>query len=98
MSGSSLRRVQELPKDCYHVQFVSKSAGWCSIGNSIFQSGDGGQTWRPLAVPEDELKHGFSDNLWQFQLMTPGHGWVRNSRAHFWTRDGGRSWRSFRLP
>ena len=67
-----------------------------SVGNGIWRSGDGGETWAPMGLPESErvnriVVHPSNGNI--VYACVPGKLWSDSAdRGLYKTIDGGRNW------
>jgi len=82
------------------VVWVGSGESWTrnsvSVGNGIYRSGDGGDTWQHMGLPESEriariiVSPGDSNTVY---ACVPGRLWSdSNDRGLYKTVDGGKSW------
>ncbi|MBI3766262.1 MAG: hypothetical protein HY277_07155 [Ignavibacteriales bacterium] len=87
-------RVIATPRPGYQmkaVEFKDSLHGWCSAGDQLYRTEDGGHTWYPGSQPS--LPNGFFD----LSFSDTVHGWAVGTffgdDALIWrTTDGGRTW------
>ena len=106
--GRSWTRQAIETKDAINdLYFRNKEDGYVVAGNSIFTTGDGGQTWRELRRYFASDFGGALPELYSVRFSGKKKGWVVGSISRndvvidslvLFTNDGGTSWQRQRLP
>ena len=89
------------------IYFRNKEDGYLLAGNSIFQTEDGGQTWREIRRYFASDFGGALPELYSVRFSGKKRGWVVGSVSNndvvvdslvIYTNDGGKSWQRQRVP
>ena len=89
------------------IYFRNKDNGYLLAGNSIFQTDDGGETWREIRRYFATDFGGALPELYSVRFSGKKRGWVVGSISNndvvvdslvIYTNDGGKSWQRQRLP
>lgn len=89
------------------IYFRNKEDGYLLAGNSIFQTDDGGQTWREIRRYFATDFGGAQPELYSVRFSGKKRGWVVGSISAdervvdslvIYTDDGGKSWQRQRVP
>ncbi|MDT4966413.1 MAG: hypothetical protein QOJ64_1150 [Acidobacteriota bacterium] len=89
------------------IYFRNKDNGYLLAGNSIFQTDDGGQTWRETRRYSASDFGEAAPELYSVRFSGKKRGWVVGSISHndivvdslvVYTDDGGKSWQRQRVP
>ncbi len=90
------------------IYFRNKDDGYLLAGNSIFQSEDGGQSWRELRRYFATDFGGATPELYSVRFSGKKRGWVVGSISNddgvvvdslvIYTNDAGKSWQRLRVP
>jgi photosystem II stability/assembly factor-like uncharacterized protein len=89
------------------IYFRNKDNGYLLAGNSIFQTDDGGETWREIRRYFASDFGGAIPELYSVRFSGKKRGWVVGSISNndvvvdslvIYTNDGGKSWQRQRLP
>jgi photosystem II stability/assembly factor-like uncharacterized protein len=76
--------LSELEEEPVSIFFLDDSLGWLVTEDGLWQTNEGGRSWRKLKAPEGVLRVHFKDAL---------TGWAVGTRKGFYqTVDGGRVW------
>ncbi|HJU53282.1 MAG TPA: YCF48-related protein, partial [Pyrinomonadaceae bacterium] len=107
--GATWTRQNIETKDAVNdIYFRNKEDGYLLAGNSIFQSEDGGQTWREIRRYFATDFGGATPELYSVRFSGKKRGWVVGSVSNddgvvvdslvIYTNDAGRSWQRLRVP
>ena len=90
------------------IYFRNKEDGYLLAGNSIFQSEDGGQSWREIRRYFATDFGGSTPELYSVRFSGKKRGWVVGSISNdegvvvdslvIYTNDAGKSWQRLRVP
>jgi photosystem II stability/assembly factor-like uncharacterized protein len=89
------------------IYFRNKDNGYLLAGNSIFQTEDGGQSWREIRRYFASDFGGATPELYSVRFSGKKRGWVVGSISNddvvvdslvIYTNDGGKSWQRQRVP
>ena len=89
------------------VYFVSKDSGFVLVGNSIFETSDGGHSWREAHSFSPEDFENATPELYSLRFNGKKRGWVVGSASRedivvssilAITRDGGVTWQALHVP
>ncbi len=107
--GATWTRQNIETKDAVNdIYFRNKEVGYLLAGNSIFQSEDGGQTWREIRRYFATDFGGATPELYSVRFSGKKRGWVVGSVSNgdgvvvdslvIYTNDAGKSWQRLRVP
>jgi photosystem II stability/assembly factor-like uncharacterized protein len=107
--GATWTRQNIETKDAVNdIYFRNKEDGYLLAGNSIFQSEDGGQSWREIRRYFATDFGGATPELYSVRFSGKKRGWVVGSVSNddgvvvdslvIYTNDGGKSWQRLRVP
>jgi photosystem II stability/assembly factor-like uncharacterized protein len=67
------------------LHFVNENVGWMVTGRGLWQTEDGGETWRKRNAPR---------HLYRVHFLTPERGFAAGAmKGLYETRDGGKTWK-----
>jgi photosystem II stability/assembly factor-like uncharacterized protein len=102
------RQAVETKDAVNDIYFRNKEDGYLLAGNSIFQTDDGGETWREIRRYFATDFGGAMPELYSVRFSGKKRGWVVGSISNddgvvvdslvIYTDDGGRSWQRQRVP
>jgi photosystem II stability/assembly factor-like uncharacterized protein len=101
------RQTVETKDAINDIYFRNKDNGYLLAGNSIFQTEDGGQTWREIRRYFATDFGGALPELYSVRFSGKKRGWVVGSISNddvvvdslvIYTNDGGKSWQRQRVP
>lgn len=98
-AGATFAPVDNVAVHTPSLRFVTKELGWEVRGVQLFETTDGGHTWKPIVL-------GYP--VQGFSLLPDGHAWVvlgdtpsagnpNPARRLLSTADGGRTWTEYQL-
>jgi photosystem II stability/assembly factor-like uncharacterized protein len=107
--GATWTRQNIETKDAVNdIYFRNKEVGYLLAGNSIFQSEDGGQSWREIRRYFATDFGGATPELYSVRFSGKKRGWVVGSISNddgvvvdslvIYTNDAGKTWQRLRVP
>jgi len=94
--SKNIQRIGDVPQQTdnspYGIQCLSKDLCWLQAAKDLWQTSDGGKSWRPVqAIPNNQEPRGF--------IFINQHTWWSTSRADVYTTiDGGGQWKRQLTP
>ena len=76
----TLQTTRTLP--C-QIQFLNTQDGFARLNNDLFNTADGGESWKKICSMDDFMSMDFKDNK---------EGWASNADSILHTTDGGNTW------
>ena len=84
VATESPKRTILSPTPSSKLQFLDSNLGWMAIGRELLVTRDGGRTWTPQLLADEEITG--------LQFVDRQHGWAASMTQLWGTTDGGASW------